>query len=145
MAKQKADIRQKIIDATIGLMKEHGDASLITMRDIAAKAGTGVGLINYHFQTKENLISICSLELIGSAIAQMQSIDQGLQMNPVDRLFRLSKGIAEFMVMNEGIARISIPSGRNSSCMSRAQATARPGPSNVAKKPSPAVSTSRPR
>lgn len=110
VVKQKADIRRKIIDATIGLMKEHGDISLITMRDIAARAGTGAGLINYHFQTKENLISVCSLEMIGSALAQMQAMSQAMQMTAVERLFQLSKGIAEFMAMNEGIARVSITS-----------------------------------
>ena len=42
-------------------------------------------------------------------------------------------------------ARISIPSGRTASTAARAQRTARAGPSNVAKKPSPAVSISVPR
>lgn len=110
MAKQKLDLRIKIIETTIQLMKEHGDTSLITMRDIASRVGVGVGLINYHFQTKENLINICSLEMIGSAINQLQSMSQDAGMKPAEKLFQISKGIAEFMVSNDGISKISITS-----------------------------------
>ncbi len=53
MVKQDKGIKEKIIHATIELIKKHGDISKITVRDIAANAGVGIGLINYHFQTKD--------------------------------------------------------------------------------------------
>jgi AcrR family transcriptional regulator len=53
----KTEIREKIISATIELLEEHNDADRITMRMIAEKAGVGLGLINYHFKTREALIN----------------------------------------------------------------------------------------
>ena len=48
MVKQDKEIKEKIISATMELIKEHGDTSKITVRDIAARTGVGIGLINYH-------------------------------------------------------------------------------------------------
>ena len=56
-------------------------------------------------------------------------------------------GVADNLALTrvESGARTSMPSGSTASWMARAQRMARAGPSNVARKPSPAVLTSRPR
>jgi AcrR family transcriptional regulator len=108
MVKQEKEIKERIIHATIELIKKHGDTSKITVRDIAASAGVGIGLINYHFQTKDNLINLCTLELIRYAIEQLGILDQNSVITPVDQMKTLGKGIASFMVMNPGVSRISI-------------------------------------
>ena len=48
--------RNRIIKAAIELLDEHSDPARITVRQIAERAGVGTGLINYHFQTKDNLL-----------------------------------------------------------------------------------------
>lgn len=108
MSKQKSKIREEIIGVTIELIKKYGDTSMITVREIAAKAGVGVGLINYHFQTKENLINLCIMELIGQSISQIQSSGQNAEKKVIDKLMELCKGIASFMAVNPGLSRISI-------------------------------------
>ncbi len=108
MVKQDKNIRGKIIQATIELIKEHGDTTKITVRDIAASAGVGIGLINYHFQTKDNLINLCALELIRHSVEQLVTISLPIEMKPIDQLKSLSRGIAAFMAMNPGVSRISI-------------------------------------
>jgi AcrR family transcriptional regulator len=65
--KSSEQVRQKIIDVTIDLINNsNGAIEAITTRSISQKAGIGVGLINYHFQTKENLIEICVQKIIGN-------------------------------------------------------------------------------
>lgn len=108
MVKQDREIKERIIHATIELIKQHGDTSKITVRDIAASAGVGIGLINYHFQTKDKLINLCTLELIRYSIEQLGSIDQDTEISPIDQIKTLGRGITEFMVMNPGVSRISI-------------------------------------
>lgn len=108
MVKQDKEIKEKIIHATIELIKEHGDTSKITVRDIASCAGVGVGLINYHFQTKDNLINLCTLELIRHSIELLGTASQLTEMAPIDQMKSLGRGITAFMVMNPGVSRISI-------------------------------------
>lgn len=108
MVKQKSDIREKIITTTIELIKIYGETDMITIREIASKTGVGVGLINYHFQTKDNLINLCIMEIIGQSISQLLTSEQSMEMKAIDKLVELSKGIATFMAVNPGISRISI-------------------------------------
>ncbi|MGO1033510.1 TetR/AcrR family transcriptional regulator, partial [Clostridioides difficile] len=41
----------------LNLLNEVDDIEEITVRKIAERANVGVGLINYHFKTKDNLLS----------------------------------------------------------------------------------------
>lgn len=61
------ETRQRIISATIELLNELPDVEKITVRLVAQRAEVGVGLINYHFHTRDNLISLA----IGSIMAEM--------------------------------------------------------------------------
>lgn len=108
MVKQDKEIKEKIINATIELIKKHGDTSKITVRGIAASAGVGIGLINYHFQTKDHLVNLCSLELIRHSIDQLLAMNQNVEIEPIDQMKTLGRGIAVFMVMNPGVSRISM-------------------------------------
>lgn len=108
MAKQETQIREKIIDVTIGLIKKYGDTSMITIRGIASEAGVGVAMINYHFQTKDNLINLCLLKTISQTLEHFESINQSSEMKAIDKIRELGKGIATFMIINPGVSRISI-------------------------------------
>ncbi len=55
---KNGDIKNLIIDATIQIIEEsEGDIKNITARKIADRSGVALGLINYHFGSKENLIA----------------------------------------------------------------------------------------
>jgi|LSQX01.2.fsa_nt_gb AcrR family transcriptional regulator len=61
----QSHIKEKIIDATISLIESSdGLIENITMRAIAQKADVAVGLINYHFTSKKNLIELCVQRII---------------------------------------------------------------------------------
>lgn len=108
MSKDEIEAREKIIAAAIELIEQYGDAARITVRDIAAKAGVGVGLINYHFQTKENLISHCVQRIISVVISNFEPLYKSLEMKPVDKLRHLVKSTGAFLAAKPGISRISI-------------------------------------
>ena len=48
--------RQQLIDATIQVLAQRGYASL-TVADVAKTAGLSVGIINFHFESKEKLLA----------------------------------------------------------------------------------------
>jgi AcrR family transcriptional regulator len=57
MTAAELEARQRILEAAIELLSEEPDAGKITVRRIAERAGVGIGAINYHFQTKDNLLN----------------------------------------------------------------------------------------
>lgn len=108
----KADDRQtkeRIIEAATALIQQHGSAEGVTVRDIATGAGVGVGLINYHFQTKEHLLEVCIQRIISRVIDSFAPLYKGLDgLPPIEKLKTLIKSTAAFLVAQPGLSRTSI-------------------------------------
>lgn len=104
----KASIREKIIAVTMELMKESmGDINQITTRTISERANVGVGLINYHFQTKDNLINICVQRFISKSIEDFRpNIDPHAKTS--EKLKQSISGVNKFLIDNESVSKISI-------------------------------------
>ncbi len=106
--KSSEDVRQKIIDVTIGLINNsNGAIETITTRTIAEKAGVGIGLVNYYFQTKENLIEICVQRIIGTVITKFKPAANE-ELSAIGRLKATAKEVADFLIENPSVSRISI-------------------------------------
>ena len=59
------DIKSELMEHTIRLVDQAGgDVERVTIRDIAAAAGVGVGLVNYHFGSKEELLHCCARQVV---------------------------------------------------------------------------------
>lgn len=101
-------VKEKILNSTIELLGECEAVEEVTVRDIALRADVGVGLINYHFQTKENLVNLCVQRIIGDVIQRFDQLSQSLNMEPLEKLRFLAKRNCSFLVQNKGISRISI-------------------------------------
>lgn len=56
MTTEEMEAKQRIFEAVTALLQEEPVTEKITMRRIAERAGVGVGLINYHFQSREKLL-----------------------------------------------------------------------------------------
>ena len=62
---KKDETKELILRETIQLIREKdGDLSKVTARLIAERAGVSLGLINYHFSNKDNLILECTQMII---------------------------------------------------------------------------------
>lgn len=106
----KRDIKQKIIQDTILLIEEKDSRLMdITVRDICHEAGISVSQINYHFQTKENLIAECVQVIIGDVIARSEAVAATIQgTSAVEKLKYMLKRTFGFLYKNENISKISI-------------------------------------
>jgi TetR/AcrR family transcriptional regulator, regulator of cefoperazone and chloramphenicol sensitivity len=85
--KQAARIR--ILEAALLILHEKKNPEAVTIRDIAEKADVGIGLINYHFKSKDRLL----MEAIGSEMAMAADLWQSMAENdeedPRENLFKM--------------------------------------------------------
>lgn len=106
----KKDIKNQIIEATIALIEENGsNTDSITIQNICERVGIGSGLVNYHFQTKENLIAQCVQKIIGGVIGKHGAVYQSLkEMTPEQKLRFMAKSTFSYLMSHKNISRISI-------------------------------------
>jgi Transcriptional regulator len=105
---KKEECINKIIEVTTGLIQgSSGNINEITIRMIAEQAGIGVGLINYHFGSKEQLIEQCVQKMISKVIMSFrpQTVQE---LDPVSHLKLTAKLVADFLMDNPAVSRISI-------------------------------------
>jgi len=102
------DIKERIITTTIDLIKKSdGDINSITTRSITNKLGIGVGTINYHFQSKNNLIEICIERIVSNVIINFEFTDKK-NYDTKQLLHLVVEQVFEFLFNNYAISRISI-------------------------------------
>lgn len=110
---EKENLRENIISVTIDLINENdGDVNKITARAIAARAGVGLGLINYHFGSKKELVVECVQRIINTTVTGFNPANEGYEGTPLEQdKKRLGDGalrVFEFLYANEAISRVSI-------------------------------------
>ena len=111
--RNKNEVKKAIIKATTKLIEESdGNVNSITARAIADKSNVALGLINYHFDSKENLIAICVQRIINKILMGFSpdkidySKDDGL--TDKERLISFAQQTFDFLFANYAIIKISI-------------------------------------
>ena len=107
------DIRSTIIKATMELIEgSDGDINNITAGKITDKCGVALGLINYHFGSKENLIAECCRQIINEMLNGLgpdridYQADDGL--SDRERLILYARQTFDYLYSNPSIVKISI-------------------------------------
>lgn len=104
---RNAGVKNRIIEATTELIEAHnGSMKDITARMIAAKADVGLGLINYHFGSKDKLITECVQRIIGKVVAEFQMT--GEYETDKERLTGCAANVFHFLFEHSAISRVSI-------------------------------------
>ncbi len=104
----RQETRARIMQATVEVMREAEDYGDVTMREVARRAGVGVGLLNYHFQTKENLINQSARSFLATIIGQWQHKTPADIEDPRCRLLAMLGLAADFLASYPRISRLSI-------------------------------------
>lgn len=105
--KESNNVKELIINVTTELINQsNGNINGITTRLIADKARVSVGLINYHFQTKENLIEICVQRIIGNLFVKYNL--QTENNDCIDLLKQIVKTVFDYFLKFPAISKISI-------------------------------------
>lgn len=106
-------VKESIINAATELIEQsNGEIKAITARAIADKSGVALGLINYHFESKENLIAVCVQRIINKVLMCFSpdkkdyNEDDGL--TDKERLIFFAQQTFDFLYANYAIVKISI-------------------------------------
>ncbi|MEA4939007.1 MAG: helix-turn-helix domain-containing protein [Christensenella sp.] len=100
--------QEAILAATQALIIEsNGNADAVTIRQIAARAGVSVGLVNHYYASKELLLEACVQRMIGGVIGAFQP-DVPAATDTAERLGRVAGQVADFLAEHQQISRISI-------------------------------------
>lgn len=104
------DQREKLIQAAVSLISEKGERlDEITVREICGRANAGLGLVSYHFGSKEKLMEICVERIISGIVDQFRFIrEQAVEMPPLEKLEYLGNMTLTFLFEHGAVSRISI-------------------------------------
>ncbi|QNM06518.1 TetR/AcrR family transcriptional regulator [Qiania dongpingensis] len=104
------DSKEAIIQATITLIEEKGEhLEEITVRDICKNAGVGLGLVNYHFGSKEKLIEMCVECIINGIVERFQNIREETENLPsFEQLEYLGNMTLDFLFEHFVVSKISV-------------------------------------
>lgn len=101
------NVKENIIQVTTELIEQNnGNTKNITARIIAEKSGVGLGLINYHFGSKDNLISICVQRIIEKVIDNFDVKKE--YATDKERITASATYVFEFLFEHNAISRLSI-------------------------------------
>lgn len=102
---RKQNTKEKLITATLELSEIHNNLEEITSRDISAKSGTNLALINYHFGSKDNLLRLVAEKKMNSIIeSTIKQFDESL--SAVDKIKKLLIDTASFAFDNTNSFKI---------------------------------------
>ncbi|MDR0293774.1 MAG: TetR/AcrR family transcriptional regulator [Oscillospiraceae bacterium] len=95
MVSNEQDLRHKLVKAAQSLMSEVKDVEKVTVRQIAERAGVGTGLVNYHFKSKDNLMSIAIGDVMARAISEFMESDGYSRTEPIVKLKKMLKKLCD--------------------------------------------------
>lgn len=104
------DHKEAMIRATIAIIEEKGDLlDNITVREICKRANVGLGLVNYHFGSKDKLIERCVERMIHGIVERFQNIQEKTEdFTPYQKLDYLGNMTLNFLFAHRAVSRISI-------------------------------------
>jgi AcrR family transcriptional regulator len=105
---ERQPARERILSAATELIREEAAFEKVSMRRVADRAGVAVSMVNYHFQTKENLVNQAVQRFIGSVITESQISEGESEDHPADAMRRHLRSAATFVANNPGVSRVSI-------------------------------------
>lgn len=111
MEKKDLDARERIVQAAREILLEAAQIEQITVRQIAERAGVGVGSINYHFNSKDNLLSIAVGDILAKRATGFLEQRDSLTLNPVEKLKNMLKELCNVAASNQKLIQFILTQG----------------------------------
>lgn len=108
MSKNEQDARNRIIKVATEILQEVSDVDKITVRQISERAHVGVGTINYHFDSKDNLMGIVVGNIMADLIDNIRKPKKNTGAKPVQELKTMLKGVCDIGAAKKSIIQFML-------------------------------------
>lgn len=105
MAGKDNGAKERILAAATELVKETENIDSVTVRQIAERAEVGIGTINYHFESRENLLSLAIAGILADIVADFTERSKVKAEDPVSALKELLRELTRVCIENEMLVR----------------------------------------
>lgn len=103
------DAKERLVNVTIKMICMGKKPSEITVKDITETAEVGNGMVNYHFQSKDNLIRLAVKKVMSCATKSLgEKMKAKENEPPTNRLIIILKHVVNFIANNSEISKIAI-------------------------------------
>lgn len=103
------DAKERLVNVTIKMICMGKKPSEITVKDITEAAEVGNGMVNYHFQSKDNLIRLAVKKVMSCATKSLgEKMKDKEDEPPIKRLIIILKDVVNFIANNSEISKIAI-------------------------------------
>lgn len=96
-------VKERIIKAALEILGETDEIEKITVRQIAERANVGIGSINYHFQSKEQLLSFAISDIFADTISEYSSWQNNSDCTSKQNLKDMLKTLCNSLVDYKGM------------------------------------------
>lgn len=111
MSASEQDTRKRIVKSALEILDEVADVEKVTVRQIAERAGVGIGLINYHFRTKDNLLRIAIGDVMAEMATSLAQTGYHAESEPATRLKTMLKQLYSFGERHEKLIQFMLKDG----------------------------------
>ncbi|MDF2986376.1 MAG: TetR family transcriptional regulator [Eubacterium sp.] len=106
---QKETAKQRLVSVTRELICKGKKPDEITVAEITETAGVGNGMVNYHFQSKDNLIKTAVREVIFKAKEKFpEKLEKWKELPVKERMVFILTEVSDFLADNPEVSRIAI-------------------------------------
>ena len=86
---KKLGARDRILESAWNILREKKDPNAVTVRDIAARANVGIGLINYHFKSKDKMFMEAAGNAMKMTAEAWKSLEENKEIDPRESLLQM--------------------------------------------------------
>ncbi|MDQ0361978.1 TetR/AcrR family transcriptional regulator [Breznakia pachnodae] len=105
---KKNDTKQKLIDTTKQLLSEE-DYKNITAREISKRADVNLAMINYNFESKDELVKLAVNEIISEEFSKNFTLEELTNDSSKEQLKKLLYHTCEITLKYKELTQLSIP------------------------------------
>lgn len=102
-----SDAKERLMNTVVGLLLENKDVSRITNRQIAEMADVNSAMINYYYQSRENLLNMAVTHCMESTAGKLFEVTDKND-SPSQRIRTMIKAISTFSFGNYSLSTLSI-------------------------------------
>ncbi len=102
------EVKEKLISAAAELLKEAQSPEKVTSRQIAQRAETNLAMVNYYFESKDQLLTTAVYRIIAESADRFQAKPDGT-LPPRKKLQNMLHALCEEVVQYERYTKVYIP------------------------------------